>query len=400
MGQYDLFRIIAQSTLTEKEREMSTIQQDILNDFESSPSFETITISGTSYGVQIVEQNSLQKNPNEKRILMKPGDVINVGDLVLWNSNYWLCTDNDPDGIYYVGIIERCNNELKWLNSLGGQESTPCITTNKSLYTTGIDENKYMVVGAGHINVIIPTTDKTLLIDRDKRFLIGYQGKYDCWKVTMADHTSQPGLIYLVMEEDEVNKNTDNLSLGIADYYNNVYTIAIKEDNVSIAPTKTVQLHAVVTKNGEIINADILWSSSNATIATVDANGLVTAKYNGDATITAIVKDNADLTDDIVLNVKNAPTNDIKLIIEGDNVITWTETQTYIARKLIDGVEQAIPFTFTVDRPDLVTLQVVDIKTCKLVANDNLLTGTVILTAKNDYDPAEVFSKTIQVIGF
>lgn len=113
MGQYDLFRKIAQSNLTSKERQINEIQRDILNDFDDSPSFETITIASTSYKVRIVEESSLNKNPNKKRILMKPGDSLGVGNTILWNFNNWLVTDLDDDNsVYCVGIIEKCNNTL------------------------------------------------------------------------------------------------------------------------------------------------------------------------------------------------------------------------------------------------------------------------------------------------
>jgi hypothetical protein len=86
-----------------------------MNKFEDNPSYHLVYINGsiTATGVNIVEESSLNKNPNKKRILMKPEDSLSVGNTCVWNNNNWLVTDLDDDnGIYTVGIIEKCNNTL------------------------------------------------------------------------------------------------------------------------------------------------------------------------------------------------------------------------------------------------------------------------------------------------
>jgi uncharacterized protein YjdB len=142
------------------------------------------------------------------------------------------------------------------------------------------------------------------------------------------------------------------------------------------------------------------WSSSNPLIATVSSTGLVTGISNGNATITVKLKNNTSITDSINTNVRNVPVNNYEYVMSGNSTLKWLETQTYTAKKLNNGVEIELPYTFTVDKPDLVTLIVIDIKTCKLTGNDKLNTGTVVLTATNNYNPAEKITKQIKIVSY
>jgi hypothetical protein len=154
---------------------------------------------------------------------MKPGEVINVGDNVTYHNNPLICTDLDPDNeIYEVGILARCNNILKWLDDTNTLVSRYCICLNKSLYTTGESETKYMIIPDSKLQITIPLDDDTIKIKRGMRFLIGIKGIYYAYKATLPDIVSSSdinngtGLVSLVLEEDAINTEMDNLVEGIA----------------------------------------------------------------------------------------------------------------------------------------------------------------------------------------
>lgn len=65
-----------------------------------------------------------------------------------------------------------------------------------------------------------------------------------------------------------------------------VTKIKMSQKAVSLLEKKTKQLHAVVTPTNATFTK-VIWSSSNAKVATVDAKGKVTGKLKGKATITA-----------------------------------------------------------------------------------------------------------------
>ena len=66
----------------------------------------------------------------------------------------------------------------------------------------------------------------------------------------------------------------------------------------------TAQLTATVEGTGGAFDKTVSWSSSNEAVATVDENGLVTAKAEGTATITATAKGNPDVKGTSTITVK------------------------------------------------------------------------------------------------
>jgi len=85
-----------------------------------------------------------------------------------------------------------------------------------------------------------------------------------------------------------------------------VESISMQEGNtLSLTTGSTSQLHAQVLP-ATLINPYVNWSSSNAGIAAVDANGLVTAKAAGTAEITAASQADPTKTVKITITVANA----------------------------------------------------------------------------------------------
>jgi uncharacterized protein YjdB len=69
-----------------------------------------------------------------------------------------------------------------------------------------------------------------------------------------------------------------------------VTSVTLNESSISIAKDNTFELEATVTPN-DATDKSVTWSSSDATIATVDSNGVVSGVASGDATITVTTVD-------------------------------------------------------------------------------------------------------------
>ena len=99
--------------------------------------------------------------------------------------------------------------------------------------------------------------------------------------------------------EDQSNNPVDTVSSQVA-----VKSVALDKSKISIGKGGTYQLTATFSPENAT-NKEVIWSSSDEKIATVSAEGLVTAKKKGSCVITVTTKDGA-LTATCKVTVKKA----------------------------------------------------------------------------------------------
>lgn len=418
MGIFDLYRKINNVNGI-------SIQEELLNEeienFETylynSPNYYEVNKYGYSDKMDCTIQDmsfNNKTNGDEKILCVRSNEALNMGDTLEWNGKQWLIILEEINTIqsHKTFIIRPCNYTLKWLNEQGKLISCPCITTNATMYSLGIntDTNAPNTVD-GKLSIILPYNKDTSWIKRDKRFLF----HNSAYKVTFPDLTqinsvNMTGTISFVLSECELNNTTDNLELGIADYYNAPkYEIQIKEDNISISKENTLQLNTIITKDGQVIDnsidkLELIWESDNPTVASVDSNGLVTAIISGNANITVKLRDNENIKDTVLCNVRNVPVINTEYLIEGDSSITWTVAKEYKAIKLINGVEQSVAWNFSIDYlgndSKIVTMTTTGINTVKIQANALQMKGRIKLISRNKLNTSEVIEKQIEIKGF
>ncbi len=87
--------------------------------------------------------------------------------------------------------------------------------------------------------------------------------------------------------------------------------VSVDQTEVAIDPGETVQLSAVVTPDNAA-DKSVTWTSSKTTVATVDENGLVTAKKPGETIITATTTDGS-FTATCTVTVNPIPVTGVEL---------------------------------------------------------------------------------------
>lgn len=97
---------------------------------------------------------------------------------------------------------------------------------------------------------------------------------------------------------------TDTVKVSIMNYP--VSTVTVTPESAEIYVGETTQLTASVLPEEATIQS-VSWSSSDTTVATVNENGLVTAKKQGTAVITATSDSDVTIADTATIRVKNMP---------------------------------------------------------------------------------------------
>jgi hypothetical protein len=193
----------------------SLLKKKINNSFEDSPSYvecEIINKLGISQvkGVIVTDNNTLSKTNNSKIVLMKPYDNIEIGDLIKYNSDIWLCTMKDEMvGLYDRAVMEKSNYNLTFLNSSNTPTTIPCIVEDAVKYSSGVNDSKTMSLPDGQLLITLPNTEQTQQITKQDYRLMLYKKAF---KVTY-DNRTQDGLVKLtVVQENRQDKDTDEIA--------------------------------------------------------------------------------------------------------------------------------------------------------------------------------------------
>lgn len=206
----------------------------VSTEFKNSTSYELVKINNVNRDVRIVEESSLVKNPNKKRLLCFPDETIGIGDIVEYDSSKWICTEKDTTSkVSDVGLITRCNNELKLYKS-GILYQYPCIfSSDVRLTNMGLVDTQYLSQLKGERIAFIPNNTIGSLIEVGDKFKIG-KWNYEC---IFSDDLLMPGLLVLdlrlILEEQVIPEtqpsyvlNGDtNIIVGITNTYEAIHYV-------------------------------------------------------------------------------------------------------------------------------------------------------------------------------
>lgn len=204
-----------------RDRAVSREREAILRKYASSPALKTVSVNGTDMSLLI---NSTDK-PSEKKFNTLPDEVVNIGDIILWQEMHWLVTQVDfDDEVSRSGRIVQCNRQIRWQNP-GTYEIIErwCLVTKP--YTSNIDEGNVLTTSNREFKVQLPFDEETKLLDLDKRFMLEIiNGKPRTYKCTSVDQQTNKyqdidgGFIVINLSQDESGQPGDRADLMICDY--------------------------------------------------------------------------------------------------------------------------------------------------------------------------------------
>jgi hypothetical protein len=280
-----------------------------------------------------------------KDTAIKRGSLV---ELVDYNEKWLVVTDVDSNGLTKLSKILKCNNTFKWQTPTGEIKEYPCIIQDKtSVYSSGIEENKYLSLADDQILIIVQSNDDTKQLQINKRFIFNHS-KYEVYELTKIQTLIQNGLLYLTMTKSQYNETSDNLDDNIADYMPTNFTLTILNgDTISLNTSQTLQLSCELRNNGVLVeNPTITYQSSDPLIASINSSGVITALQTGIVTITAR---SSGVSDSLIVTVEEVPVNNYSIeFVNPPTSIYQGQSKTYNVKTLNNGVEitdKAVVFT-------------------------------------------------------
>jgi hypothetical protein len=283
--------------------------QDILdaNFYNASDVFtirhETFFSSGSYIDIDVRINSAIDSATGEKlgddfkNLLFQSIDVApKKGEKFYFDNNYWLVVNTDNiKSLAATCTIRRCNNVLRWTDETGNLYYEHCIIDYR-MSTTRNRVRSDPLVPDGTIKIFTQLNTQTKTIKENQRFLFGNPNQWVAYmiygggisnflnNITIDNNSSQ--FMELNLGKNYVNENTDNIALGIADYYK--YSAdSLSVNNIKILPDVTkiiegnTQSYSCYLYNAGIqlgdtfvfsISGSSLVPSANYVLTTVDGN--------------------------------------------------------------------------------------------------------------------------------
>lgn len=254
-------------------------------------------------------------NPNGKvRIYFSQDTPIDIGTtFVLKDKPYVVISrDGDESDVFYTSMAVKCDTSFNVHISGKGYVSVPFVTLSDK-YTLASNSSLSMVSGS----VVVYTGDN--LYSREVEVNENYYNYGGYYKV--GNRFFNNGLAYVYMTREAMP--TDRYVLS----YTGVTSL-------NMADATTYQLSYTAIKNDVTVdNPTLTYVSSDDTIATVDATGLMTLLKQGSVTITATWTDGNNTTCETTIDISNSgvvPTTGT-LTISGRTELRYGTSRKYTA---------------------------------------------------------------------
>lgn len=238
------------------------------------------------------------------------------------------------NSVYDRYQIFKCNYNIKWKDEYGVTHAQECIIYDYTLYSDGLDERLGITTGDSKVGVILPSTTNTNKWSRDDRFLVGEVA----YQLAKDDSVTNSGIKRLVMKEVELSPLDDVVNGYAYNSKGSVYTIELPVLTTEVETGLTLQLDAIVKKDDLVTSENVIWTTSDALVATVNSTGLITGVGVGTATITATLEGNSSVLSTIVIDVKAVVVSTESYSLDGAVAIRYGRTLTYELNKFVNGV--------------------------------------------------------------
>ncbi len=264
--------------------------------------------------MDIVEQTTGAKMPNDYQTIYFQDARIKglyTGAKVKYAGNTWLAISpfNIADPMMQA-VIRRCNAVWKHLDYYGNVLSEPFVFHDGRASATANEYLDWSVIPNWYQKCVMQLNDNTKELAYNRRIVLGssvveVRGLVDFVTDFSGDTTEgnlepEPSHVMFFDVQYQQPTEIDDMERGIAD--GKAFSWVIKPSLANAVQIGTSQTISVTSlRNNEAPDTETypvsyLFSSSDESVATVDANGVVTGVGEGTATITVTLEQNPDIT--------------------------------------------------------------------------------------------------------
>lgn len=232
---------------TSYDRNMTRKAHEFNRYFANTLNKEDCTIDGRPEKAVFQDHSqSNNKDLSDDKYLIAPNNVeVNIGSYLKWRDSEWLVFTEEYKTIptHQQLKIKRVNKRLKWIVDYKNHaicnngEGWGAYVQNQTLYTLGVSfSGNYNSLINAKMMLYLQDNEETRKLGIGDRLFIGN----NIYKIEFADNISRVGLINFLLDEDTNNPETDNLELGVADYWQRDNYKSKEESDLEKAKEETV----------------------------------------------------------------------------------------------------------------------------------------------------------------
>lgn len=181
--------------------------------------------------------------------------------------------------------------------------------------------SSYIITPNNHATVIVQGNSDTLrLFKLNTRYIFGGRPfKLLAYQNALIDDSiaPTPTLLYLDLYLDELHAE-DDIANQLADNGSYQYIVEIDSADMELTNGTTGSLTASVSLNGEEVNREIMWVSSDTNIIAIDEQGnyQIVGTDGQSCTITVSLQGNTNVTDSIEIAVVSTESLQAKIMLD------------------------------------------------------------------------------------
>ena len=294
-----------------------------------------------------------RKTDDQKEYLLadKSIDYVPEGAKVETMGSTWLVTNpSNLSGAVGTGIMRRCNATWNHLDWYGNLRKEPILVEKQQAMATANDFQEVSLIMQGYFNIICQRNCETDELDQNSRLILGRRAfqitGYSDVTQEFTGEDESTHLLYFAARIQEPDKTIDDLARRVAGGKTFSWEIRIS-GATALSEGMTAQLTAESIRCGERVESDecrpisYFWETSDESIATVDASGLVTAVGAGSCTIIARLAQNTDIASEVTMTIEeNTGAAEVRFLTEPPEVLGPYEAVTMRAAYFAGGVQQ------------------------------------------------------------